>query len=165
MFTRFRFHFRAASSQARRRGIEKQRAFSCVRSYTQTPNRHARRSSPATSNCFPNRSLVAKIHASCIRGCLATLCRWEGARWLGVWDARPGSAQRAPQWVWERYGESVPLLLSRRTIGPKRTPPMSTGLQAIDSEILMKSCPTWWAGSPNCPRHPATAQVRPSRRP
>jgi ATP-dependent DNA ligase len=24
----------------------------------------------------------------------------------------------------------------------------------------MKSCPTWWAGSPNCPRHPATAQVR-----
>jgi hypothetical protein len=59
-----------------------------------------------------------------------------------------------------RYGESVPLLLIDRTLGQKRTPPVSTGLQAIDSEILMKSCPTWWAGSPNCPRHPATAQVR-----
>src|SRR5215208_1121565 len=31
---------------------------------------------------------------------------------------------------------------------PKRTLPMSTGLQAIDSEILMKSCSTWWAGGP-----------------
>jgi len=37
-----------------------------------------------------------------------------------------------------RYGESVPLLLDQPNILPKRTPPMSTGLQAIDSEILMK---------------------------
>jgi hypothetical protein len=37
-----------------------------------------------------------------------------------------------------RYGESVPLLLDQPNNLPKRTPPMSTGLQAIDSEILMK---------------------------
>jgi predicted alpha/beta-hydrolase family hydrolase len=46
---RFHFHFRASRSYARRRGIEKQRAFSCVRSYAQTPNGHARRSFPANS--------------------------------------------------------------------------------------------------------------------
>ena len=58
-------------------------------------------------SCFLHHRLSGYAHAV-----------WEGARRLGVWDARPGSAQRS-LWVWERYGESVPLLLSRRTIGPK----------------------------------------------
>ena len=31
---------------------------------------------------------------------------------------------------------------------------MSTGLQATARKILMKSCPTWWAGSPDCPKAP-----------
>jgi hypothetical protein len=50
--------------------------------------------------------------------------------------------RRTSDWGVGRYGESVPLLHINRTLGQKRTPPVSTGLQAIDSEILMKSCPT-----------------------
>ena len=43
-----------------------------------------------------NRSLVAKIHASCIIGCLATLTPCgKGRVGLGVWDARLRSAQRS----------------------------------------------------------------------
>ena len=98
MFTaqRFRFHFRAARSEARRRGIEKQRAFSCVRSYTQTPNGHARRSPPSTSNCFEQllRAIASQFSLWSRRFMLPASyvvwlrsCRWEGARWLGVWDA------------------------------------------------------------------------------
>jgi hypothetical protein len=86
------------------------------------------------SNCFPNRALVAKIHASCTTACLPTLMPvWGGARWLGVWDARLGSAQRSSMGVGAvRRIRTAPIQQTNNW--PKRTPPMSTGLQAIDSE-------------------------------
>jgi hypothetical protein len=69
-----------------------------------------------------NRSLVAKIHASCIIGCLATLMPCGEGR-VGWACGTPDWGQlSAPQWVWERYGESVPLLLISRTNCSKKNP-------------------------------------------
>ena len=66
---------------------------------------------------------------SCISGV------WEAAGWSWTgWQPRIGCG---------RYGESVPLLLIGPILprkGPRR---FRAGLRAIDSKILMKSCPTW----------------------
>jgi hypothetical protein len=91
---RFRFHFRARSTPS---GYRKAASFLvCPLLHKPTPTGHARRSFPATSNrgpeslsgredsCFLHHRLSGYAHAV-----------WEGARWLGVWDARPGSAQRS----------------------------------------------------------------------
>jgi hypothetical protein len=52
------------------------------------------------------------------------------ARWL------------AASWGVGRYGESVPLLPRQAEQLAKKNPASIDGLQAIDSGIPMKSCPT-----------------------
>jgi hypothetical protein len=57
--------------------------------------------------------------------------------------------RRTSDWGVGRYGESVPLLHINRTLGQKRTPPVSTGLQAIRTSPLPATAsadarlPTW----------------------
>jgi len=54
---------------------------------------------------FPNRSLVAKIHAFCMIGCLTTLSRVGRGALVGRVGTPDQGQLSAPQWVWERYGE------------------------------------------------------------
>jgi len=53
-----------------------------------------------------------------------------------------------------RYGPDVPLLLT--STAEQWTKKNPAGIDGAPGywKILMKSCPTWWAGSPNCPIAP-----------
>ena len=98
MFTaqRFRFHFRAARCK-HAVGVSKSSELSRVSAPTQNyPNRACPTVLPCDEqllpellfgredSCFLHHRLSGYAHAV-----------WEGARRLGVWDARPGSAQRS----------------------------------------------------------------------
>jgi hypothetical protein len=100
-------------------------------------------------SCFLHHRLSGYAHAV-----------WGGARWLGVWDARLGSAQRSSMGVGAvRRIRTAPTHQPNKLLKkePRRC---RRGSRLSLRKILMKSCPGWSDCSPDCPEHPVGMQVR-----
>jgi hypothetical protein len=87
---------------------------------------------------WSRRFMLPAPQLVCLRSCPCGEGRVGWACGTPDWDQLS-----APQWVWERYGESVPLLFSRRTIGQKETRRCRRGYRLLIPKTPMQAAPAW----------------------